>query len=263
MPMRNYQTRITTKGVLSRLLEVKMTLRDVLYISYAMPYIKLQPLLPATLKPATVDGNTGFISMVVLHSTRVRLSSFPLARFTYNQFNIRTYVIDPISGQHAVYFILSGVTSRLISLATGTMGIPWQFIELIMKMDSVQGSHSLSISGNWRGYFSFKARNGTDIPDTPQYFETMESAVDFLIRPLIGFSGDTRRLVRFTIQHPQVKPEKWSLAQFQCPLFRSLVEIDDLKDPHSVYYLPAADFSISLPPSRIREKGWGEKSVDY
>jgi hypothetical protein len=177
-----------------------------------------------------------------------------MLKFGYNQCNIRTYVIDPITGQPAVYFISSGVTSRVISLATGTIGIPWEFIELTTDLGVSKGIRSSSISGAWEGQFFIEVQADTDISDVPLFFQDRMAAVNFLIRPLIGFAGDEQRLMRFTIQHPEVQPESWSLMELDCPLFKRLVPIDDFKNPHSVFYLPTADFSISLPPTRIKKK---------
>jgi hypothetical protein len=253
--MNKCNTDLETKGILSRLLCIKMSLRDVLYITYALPAKMIQPLVPAALSLATLNRDTAFVSLVVLRSTRVRLSLFPLVRFAYNQFNIRTYVIDPLTGRPGVYFILSGVNSRMIALATNSIGIPWQFINLVINMNSLDAPLSLSVYGTWEGLFSVKTQVTSNPPVTPSFFKNMKSAVDFLIRPLIGFSGDSHSLVRFTIQHPEVQPESGTLIELDCPLFQRLVAIGDPKHPHSVFYLPAADFSIFLPPKRIKKNG--------
>ncbi|MFC1905273.1 DUF2071 domain-containing protein [Chloroflexota bacterium] len=253
--MSTKDTYLSKKGILSSLLRVQMTLRDVIYISYALPTGRLLPLVPDELRLATADGKFAFVSLVILNSTRVRLTSFPLIRFNYNQFNIRTYVIDPVSGQPAVYFIRSGVTSRIISLVTNISGIPWEFIELAIESTTTKRLHCISISGNWQERFALKLQASTKISVIPPFFDNRKSAVDFLIRPLIGFSGDNLRLGRFTILHPEVQPENWSLLELDCPLFRKLVMIDDLKKPHSIFYLPTADFSIFLPPTRGKKRG--------
>jgi len=44
------------------------------------------------------------------------------------------------------------------------------------------------------------------------------------------------------------------LLESDCPLFHVLVTIEDLRRPHSVFYLPTADFSIFLPPRRIKKE---------
>lgn len=242
------------KNIWTRLLCVRMTLSNVIYISYAVPTRILQSSVPSVLSLNTVSDDIAFMSLVVLRSTQVRLSFFPMLKFGYNQCNIRTYVIDPITGQPAVYFISSGVTSRVISLATGTIGIPWEFIELTTDLGVSKGIRSSSISGAWEGQFFIEVQADTDISDVPLFFQDRMAAVNFLIRPLIGFAGDEQRLMRFTIQHPEVQPESWSLMELDCPLFKRLVPIDDFKNPHSVFYLPTADFSISLPPTRIKKK---------
>ena len=252
--MSKSDTSTLQKSIISRLFCVKMTLRDVIYISYALPTRTLRPLVPDILPLATVEGDVAFISLVILRSTKVRLAAFPLLKFDYNQFNIRTYVVDPVSGRSSVYFIKSGITSRLISILTNIIGIPWQFIELETDMKMTDGSRSISIHGDWEGPISLRTQYNADAAVLPPFFGDTKSAVDFLIRPLVGFAGDDRRLSRFTIQHPEVEPENWSLLELDCPLFQKLVTIEDLKRPHSVFYLPTADFSIFLPPRRIKKE---------
>ena len=252
--MRKSDTSTLQKSIISRLFCVKMTLRDVIYISYALPTRTLRPLVPDILPLATVEGDVAFISLVILRSTKVRLAAFPLLKFDYIQFNIRTYVIDPISGRFGVYFIKSGITSRFISILTNTIGIPWESIKLATDVKMAEGSGSVSVYGNWEGPFSIRTQYKAGLTVLQPFFRDTKSAVDFLIRPLVGFAGDDRRLSRFTIQHPEVKPENWSLLELDCPLFQKLVPIDDLTRPQSVFYLPTADFSIFLPPRRIKKE---------
>ena len=250
----NYAS-LLPEHMLTRLLRVEMTLRDVLYISYSVPAGRLRPLVPDTLRLATADWDVAFISIVALWSRQVRLGLLPFLRFNYRQLNIRTYVIDPVSGEHAVYFLRSGVTSRFISLVTRMSGIPWQFIALKTQVKPEKEANLYLASGNWDGEFSLKARTFSDDFMTPPFFKNRESAVDFLVRPLIGFVGSKQRLGRFVIQHPQVKPHDWKLTELDFPLFTNLGVVDELNNPHSVFFLPMADFSIYLPPRRVKEKG--------
>jgi len=243
---------ISTENTGTRFLNVQMALRDVLYVSYAVSPRRMRTLVPDILSLATVGDDMAFLSIVVLHSTQVRMSLLPFARFNYNQLNIRTYVVDPVSGKHAVYFIRSGVTSRFISRVTRLLGIPWQLIDLDTKVNPQQEMSSYVASGNWDRSFSIKAQAFSDESKKPPFFENRESAVDFLIRPLIGFVGDKRRLGRFAIQHPEVEPQSCALTELDFPLFANLGVVDELNDPHSVFFLPMADFSIYLPPTRIK-----------
>jgi uncharacterized protein YqjF (DUF2071 family) len=245
---------MTRKSIWSSLLRVKMILRDVCYVSYALPAKILRPMVPGALQMATVGDDTAFISLVALRSTQVRLSTFPVFKFNYNQFNIRTYVIDPVSRQSAVYFIRSGVTSKFISILTRSIGIPWQHIRLNIDFNGPEEVRSATISGDWEGRFSFKVQARGNLRASPPLFQDRKSAVDFLIRPLTGLAGNSQRLVRFTIQHPEVQPESWALEELDCPLFNQLAAIENIKIPHSVFYVPEADFTIFLPPKRITVK---------
>ena len=236
----------------NRPLNVRMTLRDVLYVSYALPAGRMRNLIPDNLSLATAGDDMSFISIVALHSTQVRLNLLSFLRFKYYQLNIRTYVKDPVSGKHAVYFLKSGVTSRFISLVTRMSGIPWQFIDLVTEINTQNEKDYFLASGNWEGRFSIKAQMLLNEAEETPFFENRETAVDFLVRPLIGFVGNNRRLGRFTIQHPKVEPQSCTLQELNFPLFASMGTVDELDKPHSVFYLPTADFSIYLPPRRIK-----------
>ena len=240
---------------MNRLLCVRMTLNNVLYITYAVPAIKMQKLVPEPLKLATICEGVAFVSIVILRSTRVRLRIIPFLRFSYNQINIRTYVIDPLSGQNAVYFIRSGVTSAFISQVTRISGIPWQFIDLNINVNSHEETGSYLARGNWRDNYSIQSQTSSYDVKEISYFENKIDAVNFLIRPLIGFIGNNRRLGRFEIQHPEVEPELWLLTELDFPLFSDSGVVDEPNKPHSVFFLPTADFSIYLPPKKIRQTG--------
>jgi hypothetical protein len=228
-----------------------MTLDDVLYISYAVPAIKLRELVPEPLQLATLGKDIAFISIVILRSTRVRLKILPLIQFNYNQLNIRTYVIDPISGQQAVYFLRSGVTSSVISFMTRMSGIPWQLVNLDIEANPYQETGSYLARGNWYGDYYLNCQLLGEDTKEILWFENRKKAVDFLIRPLIGFIGDNRRLGRFEIRHPEVEPQLWQLTEFDFPLFKNLGVVNELDNPHSIFFLPTADFSIYLPPRKI------------
>ena len=240
------------KSIIQKLLCVRMVLKNVLYISYAVPATRLRALVPETLQLATVGNDIALISIVVLQSTQVRLRPLAFPRFNYNQLNIRTYVIDPVSGRHAVYFIRSGVTSAFVSLVTRLSGIPWQFIDLGIEVNPSEKTDSYWARGNWYGQYNLKCQPLLEDIEEMPLFENRRDAVDFLIRPLIGFIGDKRRLGRFNIQHPEVEPQSWQLMELDFPLFTDLCVVDELENPHSVFFLPMADFWIFLPPKTIR-----------
>ena len=238
---------------LARALTVSMTLGNVLYVSYAVPGKYLRTVLPEFIRLATLDEDIAFLSVVVLQCNKVRLRSVPFIRFTYNQLNLRTYIIDPITGAHGVYFLQSGVTSRFISVATRTIGIPWQRINLDVQVrPGGNNLRSYNAVGYWQGSCTITAVEMDTSPRELALFPDMKSAVDYLVRPLIGFYRDRDHVGRFTIWHQDIKPQVWQLQQIDIPVLSKSGIIEDVAEPHSVFFLEHADFSICMPPSFIK-----------
>ncbi|MEJ2740274.1 MAG: DUF2071 domain-containing protein [Dehalococcoidia bacterium] len=113
-----------------------MLLNNVVYVSYMLPAKRILPLVPDKLSLALVDGEKAFLSIVILRCRDVHLASFPFPRFDYYQLNVRTYVIDPYTGNQAVYFLKSGVTALPISTATRVFGLSWQHIKLTVETEN-------------------------------------------------------------------------------------------------------------------------------
>ena len=241
-------------GFLARLGRVRILLRHVFYVSYLLPVKVVAPDVPPALPLAAVDGDRVFVSLVALRNTMIGLGPLPCPHLTYNQVNLRTYAKDPQTGRQAVYFLRSGVTSGLVSLAARTIGIPWQRIEC--DIDVGGGGRqpvSFKASGRWKGDFLVEGETppGQTISIPP--FNDAGSALDYLVRPLIGFTGDAAHLRRFAISHPDVQPIAGQLKRIVFPMMLStgLVDGERLNKPDSVLYVPQAQFSIYLPARHL------------
>jgi hypothetical protein len=239
------------------LTRVEMKLRHVAYLSYLIPAPRVRRLVPYTLPLSIVDENKVFVSIVTLQSRDVRLASFPLVRFNYNQLNMRTYVKDPHTGNQAVYFLKSGVTSAPISILTRILGPSWQKVILNIEVNQTDPEHyhHYFAFGQWYGDFHFAAEEiELDLGEiTP--FDSVESATNYLIRPLIGFYGPQGRIGRFEISHPHIEPRAMRLLDFRWPVLDAmgLVSEDEVKEPHNVLLVPESRFSIFLPARRVIE----------
>jgi uncharacterized protein YqjF (DUF2071 family) len=93
---------------------VEMDIYDVLYLSYVIPEERPRPAVPDSMRIAAPSPGKAVISVVIFRSKNVTASIFPFIHFAYDQANLRTYVIDPITGRNAVFFLKSAITSRLI-----------------------------------------------------------------------------------------------------------------------------------------------------
>jgi len=82
----------------------------------------------------------------------------------------------------------------------------------------------------------------------------VESAVEYIVRPLIGFFGESGHIGRFNIWHEDIMPQIWQLQQVNFPLLNELGIIKEVENPHSVFFLPQADFYIYMPPNFVKRK---------
>ena len=241
--------------IINRMCCIKMLLNNVVYVSYMVPAERIFHLVPDKLPLAMVDGDKAFISIVLLRCRDVHLASLPFPRFDYYQLNVRTYVIDPHTGNQAVYFLKSGVTSFPVSIATRIFGLSWQYIKLIVNVENGDNRVPLSydITGEWEGEIEIHTQRNMsgDVDMSP--FISMESAVNYLVRPLIGFYRWGNGVGRFRIRHPEVYPEIMKLGFFQFPVLDELnvLKADELLEPHSVLHIAEARFTIYLPPEKV------------
>ncbi len=243
-------------NLLNRIMHVRMVLQNVFYVSYLIPASRVLPLVPKELPLATIEQSKVFISVVALRSTGVRASLLPFPSFNYSQINVRTYVKDPQTGKQAVYFLKSGVTSAVVSLLTRTIGIPWQHIDCDLRVATVTPNHytTCEVSGYWYGEFSLQAHGSQTPPRRIPPFEETKSAIEYLVRPLIGCFGREGRVRRFSIWHPEVTPFEGRIERFHLPVLNSLNLVDEkeMMDPQSVLFVPQARFDIYLPATRVR-----------
>jgi hypothetical protein len=234
--------------------KVKMDLQNVFYLSYLIPKKCLHPLVPERLSFAVTCDDKTIISCVFFRSRNVRASFLPFLRFNYDQANIRTYVIDPVSGRPAVMFLKSGITSKLISIATGLLGIPWLPISVrIATAQSNANETRYSVDGTWGDDFSIElTENSNPLQETTPFSSTGDM-ISFLTGPSVGFYTTASGVIRFNVRHSVVEPHLGSISSIHFPdLVKSgLAGQDELLHPQSVLLASDASFEITMPPTKI------------
>lgn len=242
--------------LIHRFLGIKMILEHVLYLTYEMPAAALRPVVPALLPLATAGDDRAFLSVVLLRCRHVHASGFPFLQFDYRQINLRTYVKDPATGEQAVYFLRSAVTSPLISVMTRLIGIPWERGLLNLNVCPPEGEHGFryDAAGHHRGDIEVRAGELGPLPTDMPPFRNTREAVAFLILPLTGFFGRKGQIQGFHIEHPALHPQTLKLRAITLPLLKdmALLRESDLIQPHSVLYVPEATFRIYLPARTVR-----------
>ncbi len=237
---------------LSKFLSVEMLLRDMLYVSYLIPPARVDPFLPAGLKPALVDGTSTFVSLVIFRGKTSGAATIPTPRIPFDQVNIRTYVIDPVSGKPSVYFVHCGISGGLITFLYRVLsGMPVQHTPFVIEPKKTQdGSYSrYLVSGTWNGRFIVEAEEVAPALTSLPPFSSAQEAIDYLIDPLIGFYRDGSILRRLGVHHaplvPRVCRPSRTIFPYLCQL--GLVPEEEISTPHSVLLIPFTPFFISLP----------------
>jgi hypothetical protein len=242
-------------GMTKKIAQVTMLLRNVVYISYLVPASRVRPFLPGIIESAIIEGDRTFISVVILQCRDVRLSFLPFPRFNYTQVNVRTYIVDPSTGSQGVFFLKSSVTSSPLSFLTRILGPSWEHCEVDYQAvpDEKTGLYRQTASGYWHGDFALDAEETGNEPDNLAPFTDTESAINYLLRPLIGLYGKQGYVGRFEISHPYLRPSTLRLHDFNCELLQSmdLVKKEEVVRPHSILVVPESRFDIYLPPRRI------------
>jgi hypothetical protein len=139
---------------------VQMELQNVLYLSYLVPVSRVRQLVPKILPLNVIGGDKVFVSLVLLRSIKMGLPYLLFPRFSCNQICVHTYVRDPDSGTNGVYFISSGISSRIILYLGHIFHLAWQYINIdyeSLREDFNQLSH-LRSTCIWCGDFSVDVR---------------------------------------------------------------------------------------------------------
>ena len=237
---------------LKKLLSVEMLLRDMLYVSYLIPASRLRTIIPHYLKPALIDGENVFVSLVIFRGKTSGMATIPTPRIPFDQVNIRTYVIDPLTGKPSVHFVHCGISGSLITFLYRTVsGMPVHHTPFSIDPEkSRDGAYSrFSVSGTWYGAFTIEAEETSPTLTTLPPFPTVQEAIDYLIDPLVGFYYDGSIVRRLEVYHAPLVPRVCRPTKIIFPYLSQLgiVPNEDIPIPHNVLLVPFTPFLIYLP----------------
>lgn len=239
------------------LTSVTMNLQDVLYVLYLLPTSRVRPLVPDVLPLATVAGDNVFVALVMFHSTVVKASLVPMPHIAFDQINVRTYVLDPHTGQYAVYFIHCGIGSVLVTLLYRLVSsMPVEHIPFTMRIqrdDSIRYGHYRA-SGQWRGDLLIEAEEIAPQVEEISPFSNMYEAMGYLVDTFIGFYGPRNHIRRIEVWHPHTPPRLGRALEARCPLLTTLglAKEKEIQQPHNVLLVTGWPFVTYLPPGRLQ-----------
>lgn len=235
-----------------KLLSVEMLLRDMLYVSYLIPSSKIVRFLPPLLNPAIVDGENVFVTLVIFRGKTSGAATIPTPHIPFDQVNIRTYVIDPVTEKPSVYFIHCGISGGLITYLYRTLsGMPVEHTPFSIKPEKAKdGVYThYAVSGRWHGVFTIDAEEVSNVLSALSPFPKVQNAIDYLIDPLVGFYSDGPILRRLEVYHDPLMPRVCKPAKIIFPYLSRLgiVPENEVAMPHSILLIPFTPFLIYLP----------------
>lgn len=236
---------------------VTMNLQDVLYVLYLLPTTRVRPLVPDVLPLATVAGDNVFVALVMFRSTVVKASLVPTPHIAFDQINVRTYVVDPRTGQYAVYFIHCGIGSVLVTVLYRLVsGMPVEHIPFTIgtQRDDSMRYAQYRASGRWRGDVLIEAEEIAPQVEEISPFSSMYEAMGYLVDTFIGFYGPRNHLRRIEVWHPHTAPRLARAAEARCPILTALglAEEEEIQQPHNGLLVMGWPFVTYLPPGGLQ-----------
>jgi len=235
---------------------VDLTIHDVMYISYLVHVSRLRGLIPVNLDPATISDGNVFVSVVALHNTRMRLSRLPLINFSYNQLSLRTYVVDPGTRKPGVFFLRSGVTSKLITTFSNLLKIPWEDIQFAIQasIDDSGRYVKYTAAGTWGEEIFIDAQEESQEPKSILPFENREKIFEYIMGGSIGFFALPGELLRFEVRHSIIEPRFGKVTHINLPILASsgILTEEEIHTPHNVLLAPHGRFRVFLPPEHTK-----------
>ena len=226
---------------LPKLFSITMDLHNLLYISYLVPVERIRPLVPSGLTLTSFKDKV-FLSVVAMQCRRVHLFGLKWPSFSYNQLNLRTYVIDPKTGDPAVYFFKSGVSSRIIPAVTRILGIPWAHVSFKLLAERAANETTFyRATGNWDGEIEILMKSSA-------VKNVNDAVIEHITGPMAGFIDRGKKLKRIVIEHKVLDVQNLSLLQikFNLPVDAGLLEASELDKPDSVLIVPKSRFSVFI-----------------
>jgi hypothetical protein len=236
---------------------VKMALRDILYLTYLLPESRIRRLVPENIIFSSHFKDQVFLSVVIFTSHNVRIAGIPVSS-AYNQINVRTYVIDPLTKEPAVLFLRSGVSSRMTATLTHFIGVPWEYADLSLVAQSSErfGYERYEALGTWGagGRVSVVIAEDTVVPTHCDGIENYRRASQFLTGPAVGLFSRRGRLLRFEVKHSEIMPHSGRVLRAELDLLTEsgLLNRVDLSTPYNVLLARNAEFTVFMPPEELK-----------
>jgi hypothetical protein len=244
-------------------LAVETTLQHFAIVTYWVDPHALRSHLHPRFEPVclTVDGTSfrSLVSVVTFLDRDFRFVACPWPTWSFGQTNYRAYVIDTETGEHAVWFFGTCLDSISVWVPRYLWKLPWHRAHMVFdcRYDASVRRYSMyevTTRSDWSPGQLAVSDSG-EAPTTIAGVANMEAGLVLLTHPLRGyFYRHDGSLGSYVIWHRRTMPTRGQVQTASYPLLErlSLVEAGDLRTIHSVLLQPTIDFTIYLPPFKVR-----------
>ena len=262
-----FTTRLLTKPPL-RGLAVETTLQHFVIVTYWVDPSNLRKHLHPRFEPVclAVDGRSrkALVSVVTFLDRDFRFAMCPWFKGSFGQTNYRAYVQDTQTGEYAAWFFGTCLDSVSVAVPRYLWRLPWHRARMDFDCQYDQAAARYSIF-NVRTRSSWApARLAIEDSGKPPTelagVSNLEAGLVLLTHPLRGyFFRQDGALGSYAIWHDRAHLTVGTIQEVRYPLLQrlGLVEDGDQSDIYSVLIQPSIDFTIYLPPSRVKAQSAG------
>jgi hypothetical protein len=248
---------------LPRGMAVETTLQHFAIVTYWVDSDRLRTHLHPRFEPDVVEVDDGssraLVSVVTFLDRDFRFVACPWFTGSFGQTNYRAYVMDTQTGEHAAWFFGTCLDSLSVAVPRYVWKLPWHRARMRFdcRYDEAQGRYStfsVATESQWApGRLTLE--DSGEPPNALAGFSNLEAGLVLLTHPLRGyFFRQDGGLGSYAIWHPRLEPTVGAVKAATYPLLDrlDLVAQGDTRSVHSVLLRRSIDFTIYLPPVRVR-----------
>jgi hypothetical protein len=256
-----------TPGLLTKPLPLGLaaetTLQHFVIVTYWVASSALRKHLHPRFEPVclAVEGRPrrALISVVTFLDRDFRFAAFPWFKRSFGQTNYRAYIRDTETGEQAVWFFGTCLDSVSVFVPRYLWRLPWHRarMDFTCRYDHEATRYStfrVRTQSRWA-----PARLAIEDSGKPPLqvagVSHLESGLVLLTHPLRGyFFRQDGSLGSYAVWHDRAQLTVGIVQEASYPLLQKLglVEDGDQSGIHSVLIQPSIDFTIYLPPSRVK-----------
>lgn len=244
-------------------LDVESGLQHFAILTYAIPAERLRPLVHRRFDLETIEGPDGapraLISMVPFMDRDFHSAWLKYPQLTFGQTNYRAYVTDRHTGERVAWFFGTTLDSWLVAIPNRLWKLPWFRAHSTFDCvyDNSAGRYSryrLTTKSDWAPV-SLELEDTGVAPNELGGFDSLEAGLVTLTHPFRGaFYRRDRRLGSYKVWHAPLELTVGRVKSAKIGLFEDLglLTAEEALQPHSVLIQPLIEFTIYLPPKRLR-----------